>query len=154
MKTLVTKLKDELDSAYDKAVSLGPSWEQVLQPIKQDLKVTSGIALGWKGVMVFSFICSTNTCCDTVPGAQHSVGNKSSPLHSGPSYSTQGVRDNRQGNQQDNSRMLDMIKEMKRAMRWRVWGWERGIYNLDRLRQRMLNLYKLSLWTQWGGWDP
>lgn len=35
--------------------------------------------------------------------------------------------------------MLDVIKEMNGVMRWRVWGGERDLYSLDRLRQRMLN---------------
>lgn len=153
MEILVTKLKDELDSVYDKAISLGPSWERVLPPIKQDLKVTHRIAFGWKGVTVFLLICSTNIYCNTVPGAGDSVGNKSSPLHPWPLYSSRGLRDNRQGNQQDNSRMPDVVKEMNRVMRWRVWGRERGIHSLDRLRQRMLHLYKFSLWTLWGRWD-
>lgn len=88
--------------------------------------------------MALSFIRSTNTYCDIVPSASDSVGNKSSPLHSWPSYSTWGLRDNRQVNQYDNFRMLDVIKEINGVMRQGVSGRGRDIQTLDRIDRECL----------------
>lgn len=131
MRASVARFTGEQDAGHPFGAILraGPGHEQ-----SRSESINSRTALSRKGVMVPSFLCSPYLYGDTVPGAEESAGDKSSPFSSWPSYVTCGHwRDNRQVNQEGNSRKGAVVRKTSGVMTQRVWQRGRGTHAFDRL---------------------